>query len=67
MPYRVFNRKFEAWHHPGNPKGVMVGRNRAARWEDRAAAERVAAELNQRDRHPEYGELGHDDWIVVEG
>jgi hypothetical protein len=31
----------------------------------RAEAEVVAAELNQRDRQPEYGELGHDDWIVV--
>jgi hypothetical protein len=26
----------------------------------------VAAELNERDRQPEYGELGRDDWIVVE-
>jgi hypothetical protein len=25
----------------------------------------VAGELNERDRQPEYGELGHDDWIVV--
>jgi hypothetical protein len=24
----------------------------------------TAAELNERDRQPEYGELGHDDWIV---
>jgi len=28
-------------------------------------AETVAAELNEPDRQPEYGELGHDDWIVV--
>jgi hypothetical protein len=32
----------------------------------RAEAERVPAELNERDRRPEYGELGRDDWVVVE-
>jgi hypothetical protein len=25
-----------------------------------------AAELNERDRRPEYGELGRDDWVVVD-
>jgi hypothetical protein len=33
--------------------------------DDRAEAEGVAAELNACDRHPEYGELGRDDWVVV--
>jgi hypothetical protein len=32
----------------------------------RLDAEAVAAELNQRDRQPEYGQLGYDDWVVVE-
>jgi hypothetical protein len=44
----------------------MATRDRAAIWANRADAERVAAELNERDCRPEYGELGHDDWIVVE-
>jgi hypothetical protein len=44
----------------------MSKRDRAATWDDRAEAEAIAAELNERDRHPEYGELGRDDWIVVE-
>jgi hypothetical protein len=65
MLYRVFNRKFEAYHGIGDPKGVMATRDRAAIWENRADAERAAAELNERDRRPEYGELGRDDWIVV--
>jgi hypothetical protein len=43
----------------------MATRERAGTWDDRHEAERVAAELNERDRQPEYGELGHDDWIVV--
>jgi hypothetical protein len=66
MMYRVFNRRFEAWHRLGDPNGVMSNRDRASDWEDRTEAERVAAALNERDRHPEYGELGRDDWIVVE-
>jgi hypothetical protein len=44
---------------------VGVG-ERAATWDDRAEAEAVAAALNGRDRQPEYGELGRDDWMVVE-
>ena len=65
MLYRVFNRRFESYHRPGDPKGVMATRDRAWLWEKRADAETVAAELNQRDRRPEYGQLGFDDWIVV--
>jgi hypothetical protein len=64
--YRVFNRKFESYHRPGDPPGVMATRDRAAIWNDRTEAEQVAAELNERDRRPEYGQLGQDDWIVVE-
>jgi hypothetical protein len=64
--YRVFNRKFETYHRPGDPPGVMATHHRAWVWENRADAEAVAAELNERDRRPEYGELGHDDWAVVE-
>jgi hypothetical protein len=64
--FRVFNRRFEAYHRPDNPKGVMSTHDRAAVWDDQAEAEAVAAELNEWDRQPEYGELGGDDWIVVE-
>jgi hypothetical protein len=42
----------------------MATRDRAAVWGNRRDADAVAAELNERDRQPEYGELGHDDWIV---
>ena len=66
MVFLVFNRRFESYHRPGDPKGVMATRDHAANWANRADAERVAAELNERDCRPEYGELGHDDWIVVE-
>jgi hypothetical protein len=53
------------WPQQRDPKAVMATRERAGTWDDRHEAERVAAELNERDRQPEYGELGHDDWIVV--
>jgi hypothetical protein len=66
MAFVVFHRRFESYNRPGDPKGVMASRERAGTWDDRAEAERVAAELNERDRRPEYGELGHDDWIVAE-
>lgn len=66
MAYRVYNRKFQAYHRPDNPKGVMSTRDRAAIWDNRADAEAVVDELNERDRQPEYGELGHDDWTVVD-
>jgi hypothetical protein len=65
--YRVFNERFEAYHHPYNRQGVMSTRDRAAIWKHRAKAEAVAAALNERDRQPEYGALGEDNWIVVEG
>jgi len=44
----------------------MSTRKGAATWDDRAEAEAVAAELNERDRQPEYGQLGQDDWVVVD-
>lgn len=44
----------------------MAIHERAWVWDYRVEAEAVAAELNERDRRPEYGELGHDYWIVVE-
>ena len=44
----------------------MSTRDRAATWDNRAEAEAVATELNERDRQPEYGALGEDDWIVVD-
>ena len=66
MVFLVFNRRFESYHRRGDPKGVMATRDRAAIWANRADADRVATELNERDCRPEYGELGHDDWIVVE-
>jgi hypothetical protein len=62
----AYNRQFDSYHRVGDPKGVMASRERATEWDDRAEAERIAAELNDRDRRPEYGELGHDDWIVVD-
>jgi hypothetical protein len=65
MAFRVYNRKYESYHHVGDPKGVMAHRHRATEWSDRADAEQVAAQLNERDRQPDYGELGHDDWVVV--
>jgi hypothetical protein len=64
--YRVYHRRFEAYHHPDGRKGVMATWDRAATWDDRAQAEAVAADLNQRDRQAEYGHLGEDDWIVVD-
>jgi hypothetical protein len=64
--YRVFNRRFEAYHHPYNRQGVMSTRDRAATWTDRDEAEAVEAALNERDRDPEYGDRGEDDWIVVD-
>jgi hypothetical protein len=64
--FRVFNRRFGSYHNPDNRKGVMSTWDGAATWDDRAEAEAVAAELNDRDRHPEYGTLGQDDWIVVD-
>jgi hypothetical protein len=39
MSYRVFNRRFETYHRPDNPKGVMATRDRAWVWENRADAE----------------------------
>jgi hypothetical protein len=44
----------------------MANRKRATVWDNRTQAERVAAELNERDRRPEYGELRDDDWTVVD-
>ena len=44
----------------------MATWDRAATWDDRAQAEAVAADLNQRDRQAEHGHLGEDDWIVVD-
>jgi hypothetical protein len=66
MAYRVYNRRFKSYHGPDNPKGVMSTHDRAAVWDNRTDAEAVAAGLNERDRQPEYGQLGHDDWIVVD-
>jgi hypothetical protein len=66
MAYRVFHRRFESYHNVGDPKGVMSTRDRATEWDDRTESEQVAAELNDRDRRPEYGQLGQDDWVVVE-
>jgi hypothetical protein len=52
--YRVYNRKFEAYHHPRDPKGVMATKDRAWIWDNRADTEAAAAELNERDHRPEY-------------
>jgi hypothetical protein len=64
--YRVYNRRLEAYHHPGNPKGVMSTWDHAGTWDDKAEAETVAQTLNEQDREPEYGDLGGGDWIVVD-
>jgi hypothetical protein len=63
--YRIYHRRFEAYH-PDDPKGVMATWDRAATWDNRAEAEAVAAELNERDRQAESDDLGEDDWIVVD-
>jgi len=55
--YRVFNRRFEAYHDPSDRQGVMSTRDGAATWTDKAEAEAVAAELNERDREPERATL----------
>jgi hypothetical protein len=59
--YRVYNRKCDAYHRPGDPPGVMATHDRAWVWDNRVEAEAVAAELDERDGRPEYGELGYDD------
>jgi hypothetical protein len=64
--YRVYHRRFEAYHNPDDRQGVMATWDRSATWDDRAEAEAVAAALNERDRQPEYGDLGQDDWIVID-
>jgi hypothetical protein len=64
--YRIYHRRFEAYHHPDDHKGVMATWDRATTWDDRAEAEATAAELNQRARQAESGDLGEDDWIVVD-
>jgi hypothetical protein len=64
--YRVYNRKFEAYHHPDDAQGVTATWDRAATWDERAEAEAVATELNERDRQIESGDLAEDDWIVVD-
>ena len=64
--YRVYHRRFEAYHQPDDPQGVMASWDRAATWDDRAEAEAVAAKLNERDRQAESGDLGEGDWIVVD-
>jgi hypothetical protein len=64
--YRVFHRRVEAYHNPADPKGVMSTWKGAATWENRADAEAVAEALNERDSRPEYGDLGEDDWIVID-
>jgi hypothetical protein len=33
MLYRVYNRKYDYYHHPGDPKGVMAHRDRAWVWD----------------------------------
>jgi hypothetical protein len=64
--YRVYHRRFEAYHHPDDPPGVMATWDQAATWDDRSEAEAVAAELNERDRQAEHGDLGEGDWLVVD-
>jgi hypothetical protein len=64
--YRVYHRRFEAYHQPDDAQGVMATWDGAATWDERAEAEAVAAELNERDRQTESSDLGEDDWIVVD-
>jgi hypothetical protein len=64
--FRVFHRRFEAYHHPRQPQGRHVDSGQGGDVGRRADAEAVAGALNERDRQPEYGELGHADWVVVE-
>ena len=64
--YRVYHRRFEAYHPRDDPQGVLATWDGAATWDDRAEAEAVAAELNERDRRAESGDHGDHDWIVVD-
>jgi hypothetical protein len=67
MAWVLRNQRNGGYWHPDTLQGTTLNRpERAYRFEDRAEAARAAAGLNERDRHPEYGELGRDDWIVVE-
>jgi hypothetical protein len=66
MTYRVFHRRFGAYHHPDDAMGVMSTWDGAATWDDKVEAEAVAEALKERDRQPEYGDLSDDDWIVVD-
>jgi hypothetical protein len=63
--WRVFNRQFGSFNSPDVPHGAMVRFDKAATWEDEAEADAEAERLNERDRVPEYGELGHNDWIAL--
>jgi hypothetical protein len=67
MAWVLQNERSGGYWHPDALQGVTLNRaERAYRFSDRTEAEAVAADLNERDRQPEYGQLGHDDWIVVD-
>jgi hypothetical protein len=67
MAWVLRNERSGGWWHPRAPQGTTLNHIELAyRFDYRDEAEQAAAGLNDRDRRPEYGELGHDDWIVVE-
>jgi hypothetical protein len=57
MVWVLRNGRSGGYWHPDNLQGVTLNHpERAYRFSDRAEAEAVAAELNERDRQPEYGQ-----------
>jgi hypothetical protein len=62
--FYVWHSVYDAFYSPDVPKGVMVMRERAATSEDRAAADRVCAQLNA--DNPRMLDTMVDPWVVTD-
>jgi hypothetical protein len=62
----VWHSVYDAFYSPDVPKGVMVLLDRAAVWEDKAEAQRVADELNAASNRSTLDRM-RDPWVVTEG
>jgi hypothetical protein len=62
----VWHSVHDAFYSPDVPQGVMVPFDRAAVYEDKAEAQRVADELNQASNRSTL-DAQHDPWVVVDG
>lgn len=62
----VWHSGYDSFYSPDLPQGAMVLFDRAAVYEDRAEAERVAAELNEASNRSTL-DARVDPWLVVEG